>query len=155
MNIYSMSNTQTIAAIELLRQEVGWSEIDLLLMVRARAGKYWRADLGTILKDIIKNDEINELFWHLVELAPFKIKLDNLDHSNGMVSIDCYSSILAQHDQSIDGCNWEFPDNGSFAHAITTDRPGLTKELEAEGYIVDDSEWCEPDQIRKMSEEIT
>jgi hypothetical protein len=72
------------------------------------------------------------------------IKLDNLDKTDGSVSVYCHDVIGAKDDQSIDGSRWEAC-GSDLAYAIITDRPGLVAALEAEGYEVDDSEYCEPD----------
>jgi hypothetical protein len=74
-----------------------------------------------------------------------KIKLDNLDHDDGMVTVYCEDRQAAIDDQSIDGAHWEAPGDLDVAYAMIVDRPCLITELEAEGYEVDIRNYVEPD----------
>lgn len=73
-----------------------------------------------------------------------KIKLDNLDRDGEVLVTASWEE--AKEDQSIDGSMWEHHDDlGDFAYAIIIDRPGLTKDLEDEGYDLDLDEYVEPE----------
>jgi hypothetical protein len=146
IDIYRMTPEQTIEMIEQLRKEVGWTKFGLLRMIREQLRRHWAASLEEALKYEAKSPElITELWWHLVDKAPFRIKLDNLDDREGCVMIDAESKILAVHDQSIAGAHWEAPDDMDGAYAMPGDHPGLLEELKKEGYEIDDSEYCPPD----------
>ena len=78
-------------------------------------------------------------------MSKLKIKLDNLDHDDVMVSVYCDDKEAAKFDQSIMGSMWEAPSDMDIAYAIIDDEPDLVKKLEAEGYDVDDDEYCPDD----------
>lgn len=151
IDIYRMNKEQTIQMIEQLRTEVGWGKRDLLKMVREWNREYWPRGLDDELKDIIKRGKIEQLFWHLVEKAPFKIELDNLDDDEGGVMVYCNSKILAVHDQSVAGSHWECAPDMPVAYACAGDHPNLVKELEDEGYIVNDDNYCSPDEEEEVT----
>lgn len=71
-----------------------------------------------------------------------KIKIDNLDHTDGMVTVYCEDQAAAKHDQSIRGSRWECPGDLDIAYAVIADEPDLVAKLKADGYEVDDSEYC-------------
>ena len=73
------------------------------------------------------------------------IKLDNLDRDDGSVLITCNDQSAARDDQSIAGSHWEAPGDMSIAYAIVCDHADLLADLEREGYSVDDSEYCAPE----------
>ena len=146
IDIYRMTPEQTIEMIGQLRLEVKWSKIDLLRKIREYVNGYWNAKLDKALADLAKHPGLlQEIWWDLVNNAPFRIKLDNLDDREGCVMVTADSKILAIHDQTISGCRWEAPDDMVDAYAMPLDHPGLLEELQKEGYIVDDSEYCPPD----------
>ena len=74
-----------------------------------------------------------------------KIKLDNLDHTDGMVTVYCADRQAALDDQTIEGSLWEAPSDLNVAYAIITDRPGLITVLRSDGYEVDICDYVEPD----------
>lgn len=78
------------------------------------------------------------------EPPAMKIKLDNLDHDDGMVTVYCEDRQAAIHDQSINGSNWEAPEDLTAAYAVIGDDPDLVDQLEGEGYEVDASDYCPP-----------
>lgn len=73
-----------------------------------------------------------------------KIKLDNLDGEDGMVTITCDDRQAAIDDQSIEGSLWEAPSDMNVAYAVVCDRPSLTADLEKEGYELDVDEYSPP-----------
>jgi len=167
-NIYRMNKEQAVSTIKQLAQEVEWDNFLLLLLIRQWAeghckGRMKRKPSNMKLDDLLaaiseltpfyigpENLDINKLFWWLVEKATFKISLDNLDDDEGGVMIECNSQILATHDQSVAGAMWECAsDMPGFAYACAGDRPGLVEELENEGYIVNDDNYCPPDEPEK------
>jgi hypothetical protein len=75
-----------------------------------------------------------------------KIKLDNMDRDDGSVLVTCEDKDAAENDQSIEGSHWECPRDMDCAYAVISDRPGLVEALEKQGYDVDASEYCEPDE---------
>ena len=159
IDMYRMKGQGAIDMIEQLRKEVHWTKFELLQMVRENChtltGRMKRKrvrihemhldDLLAEVAGIGDGTCARELFWKLVELAPFRIKLDNLDDREGCVMIEAESKILAVHDQSISGSNWEAPDDLSIAYAMPMDHPGLLEELKKEGYEVNDDEYSPPD----------
>jgi len=75
-----------------------------------------------------------------------KIKLDNLDRDDDSVLVTCEDKEAARDDQSIEGSHWECPRDMEGAYAVISDRPGLVEALEKEGYDVDASNYCPPDE---------
>jgi len=166
-NIYRMRGEEATNMIEQLRVEVCWPKFELLQMVREivqpsvgrlprKNPKIFEMHLADLLSDVSRVGDgtyAREVFWKLVEKAPFRIKLDNLDDREGCVMVDAESKILAVHDQSIAGAHWEAPDDMDGAYAMPGDRPGLLEELRKEGYEIDDSEyWCLTDFDREGDE---
>jgi hypothetical protein len=145
IDIYRMSDEQTIEMIERLRKEVQWGKFELLQMVREWAIGYWNVSLDDALTDLAARGMLGKLWWYLIEKAPFNIRLDNLDDEEGGVMIDCESQILATHDQSVAGSHWECPSDMDIAYACAGDHPGLVEELTKEGYIVNDDNYWPPD----------
>jgi hypothetical protein len=146
IDIYRMTPEQTVEMIEQLRLEVRWSKFELLKKIREYVNGYWNAKLDAALADLVKHPGIlKDIWWDLVNNAPFKIKLDNLNDREGCVMVWADSKILAIHDQTISGCRWEAPDDMDGAYAMPMDHPGLLEELKKEGYDIDDSEYCPPD----------
>jgi hypothetical protein len=74
-----------------------------------------------------------------------KIKLDNCDDTDDMVTVWTDDKQAAIDDQSIEGSRWEAPSDMEGAYAIIQNREGLADDLRKEGYEVDDSEWGPPD----------
>jgi hypothetical protein len=74
-----------------------------------------------------------------------KIKLDNMDRDDSSVLVTCDDSSVKEEHHSINGSNWEAPSDMAGAYAIISDESGLVAKLEKEGYDVDSSEYCEPD----------
>lgn len=74
--------------------------------------------------------------------GPLKIKLDNLDDHDGLVTVytDDYEHALL--DQTIRGCSWEAPADMDVAYATIANEPDLVAKLEADGYEVDASEYA-------------
>jgi hypothetical protein len=79
----------------------------------------------------------------------FEVKLDNMDRDDGSVLVTCDDRAVKEEHQSIAGSHWEAPRDMSGAYAIICDEPGLVAKLEKEGYNVDSSEYCEPDETTK------
>lgn len=146
IDIYRMTPDQTVEMIEQLRVEVRWSKFDLLKKIREYVNGYWNAKLSEALADLTKHPGLlQEIWWDLMNNAPFRIKLDNLDDREGCVMIDAESKILAVHDQSIAGCHWEAPDDMDGAYAMPLDHPDLLDELKKESYEINDDEYSPPD----------
>jgi hypothetical protein len=157
--MYHMKGQEAIDMIEQLRQEVRWTKFELLQMVREHSAhltgrmkrkrvRLHEMHLVDILAEVAQIGDgtpARDLFWKLVELAPFRIKLDNLDDREGCVMIEAESKILAVHDQSIAGSHWEAPDDLPIAYAMPGDHPGLLEELKKEGYEINEDEYCPPD----------
>lgn len=160
IDIYRMKGQEAINMIEQLREEVRWSKFELLQMVREivrpskgrlprRNPRIYEMHLEDLLSDVSRVGDgtyAREVFWELVEKAPFRIKLDNLDDREGCVMVWADSKILAVHDQSIAGCRWEAPGDMDGAYAMPGDYPGLLEELKKENYEIDDSEYCPLDE---------
>lgn len=100
---------------------------------------YWE---GPVMHCDHCGDEIESAYG---DPDAMKIKLDNQDHTDGMVLVTCADKDAARDDQSIDGNNWECPRDMDIAYAIISDRPGLVAELEKQGYDVNTDEYSEPD----------
>lgn len=158
IDMYRMKGQEAIDMIEQLRQEIRWTKFELLGMVREHCKgitgrmknkRIHDRSLDELLAEVSAMDseghDIRKLFWELVEKAPFRIKLDNLDDREGCVMIEAESKILAVHDQSISGSNWEAPDDLNIAYAMPMDHPGLLDELKKEGYEINDDEYSPPD----------
>lgn len=143
LDIYHMTPEETVGMIKQLKVEVRWSKFELLNLIRGCANSYKRMGLEKTLNDLAKRPALlQEIWWKLVNKAPFRIKLDNLDDREGCVMITAESVILAIHDQSIAGSNWEISDG--LAYAMPADHPSLLAEIKQEGYEVDDTEYCPP-----------
>jgi len=158
IDMYSMKGEDAAKMIEQLREEVLWSKFELLRMVREwcesvthrmKNKKVWNMPLKALLDELVSMDpdghDIRKLFWHLVEKAPFRIRLDNLDDREGCVMVWADSKILAVHDQSIGGSMWEAPDDMDGAYAMPLDHPDLLAELKKEGYEINEDEYSQPD----------
>lgn len=88
--------------------------------------------------------------------AVMRIKLDNQDHTDGLVLVIAEDAEKAKKDQTIMGSHWEFEDD--FAHALISDEPGLEKKLQQEGYEVDDSDyysWADWDELKENLDDET
>ena len=164
IDMYRMKGQEAIDMIEQLREEVGWSKFELLQMVREivrpstgrlprKNPRIYEMHLEDLLADVSKVGDgayAREVFWELVKKAPFRIKLDNLDDREGCVMIEAESKILAVHDQSISGANWEAPDDLDIAYAMPMDHPGLLEELKKEGYEINEDEYSPPDPSEEL-----
>lgn len=75
----------------------------------------------------------------------FEVKLTNVDDDTGSVLVVCSDQRVKEEQQSIAGSNWEAPGDMDIAYAIVCDAPDLVASLEAEGYNVDQSEYCSPE----------
>lgn len=78
-------------------------------------------------------------------MSKLKIKLDNLDSTDGSVMVYCADKEAARFDQSIRGSRWECPRDMDVAYASISDEPDLVKKLEEDGYEVDPDEYCPED----------
>lgn len=128
----------SLKEIEQLRREVHWSKADLQAKITDWAGQD-NVDLKSLSRELLK-----ELFQYLITVAPFVIYLDNLEDRDGCVMIECESQVLAKHDQSIAGSNWEFPRDLDIAYASPIDHPRLVEQLRSEGYIVNTDDYVQP-----------
>lgn len=160
IDMYRMKGQEAIDMIEQLREEVHWTKFELLQMVREivqpsvgrlprKNPRIFEMHLDDLLSDVSRVGDgsyAREVFWKLVGEAPFRIKLDNLDDREGCVMIEAESKILAVHDQSIFGSNWEVPDDLDVAYAMPMDHPSLLEKLEKEGYEINDDEYSPPDK---------
>jgi hypothetical protein len=158
IDMYRMKGPEAAQMVEQLRQDAGWSKFDLLRIVREwiphltgrmKNKKIHQMSLDALLAELIEMDseghDIRKLFWHMIDKAPFKIRLDNLDDREGCVMIDCESQILATHDQTIAGARWECPSDMTSAYAMPLDHPDLLDQLKKEGYEINDDEYSPPD----------
>lgn len=89
------------------------------------------------LEDYIEEHELGE------DKPGIKIKLRELDSydSRDCVLVETADREGAMNDQSILGCSWEVPADMSIAYAIIERDADLVSKLEAEGYIIDASEY--------------
>lgn len=145
IDIFNMDEKQTIETIEKLRVEVGWSDQDILEI----AENHFRTTdslKDSLAKIAVVPGRIQLLWWNLVGDAPFKILLDNLEDRDGCVLITTHCKLLAVHDQSIGGANWEVPDDMDIAYAMPSDHPDLLESLVDLGYVVDDANYSPPEK---------
>lgn len=89
--------------------------------------------------DMVSDEKTREWFYP----GPIAIRLENQTDRDGFVMVDAVDHRQARHDGCIDGSSWEIVD-GDFAYTMLIDRPTLVAELEAAGYIVDQSEYSAP-----------
>lgn len=73
-----------------------------------------------------------------------EIRISTNDDDDGMVTLYCDDVEAARDAQSVLGSRWLISD-GSLAYASVCKQPDLVAALEADGYDVDSSEWCPPD----------
>lgn len=70
---------------------------------------------------------------------------DGVIHHSVLVTVSApFAELWADSDQYIDGSTWETCGSDEI-YTILSARPGLAAELEAEGYKLDHSEYCEDD----------
>jgi hypothetical protein len=93
---------------------------------------------------------IDVLFQQIVCATPFHISLDNMDKTDGSVTIYTRLKMMAVHDQTINGSMWEAPGDLDVAYACTMDEPGLVQKLEAEGYVVNEDNYCRSDSWEEL-----
>jgi len=155
-----------------LAREIGDTDKELLLKVRGMLpgvrewgvltyAKKQLNDLHFLLgilehevmkMEVGKPTRLEFLIQKMMDLAPFKISLDNMDSVDGSVTVYTRLKEMAKHDQSINGAMWEAPGDLDVAYACIMDEPGLVQKLEAEGYVVDEDDYCRSDSWDELRE---
>jgi len=93
------------------------------------------------------NEELSEPSWANRNL--YKIKLSNSDDDPTQIVAVVegeYADKWAEYHGSLDGGTWDRADGPRFVYDLLYWRRGLLEQLKGEGYVFDESEYCEPEE---------
>lgn len=137
---------ERLALLEQLRVETRWNKTELIQKIRIWKESYpirfqrSGMTLKKHLDQIIDRGADLDLFDYLLRQVQIRVCVENTDDDDDdSVVLTTLQRIAAEYDQSILDARWETPEDLHVAYAMCANYDGLVRDLETNGYVVNDA----------------